>query len=144
MIHINDACSEFQDCRVYVHAFVKLCSPFENGACEFTCEPGNFTENWQNKIKSELSRKNLATVRSKRDADKKVYSGNVLSLGPLFVKKKNGIQDKEDKVYITRVITGGGLGTTAIVLLTIACLTVVVLLVIFIIVFKKKRTAIIA
>ena len=64
-----------------------------------------------------------------------------MSLGPLFVKRKNGIQDKEDKVYITRVITGGGLGTTAIVLLTIACLTVVVLLIVFVIVFRKKYEA---
>jgi len=144
VIHINDACSEFTDCRVYVHAFVKLCSPFENGACSFNCTKSSFTLNWRDTIKQELGSRTLGKVRSKRDADKKVYSGNVLSLGPLFVeRKRTNLQNGEndEKVYITRVITNGGLGTTAVVLLCVACLTVGVLLVVFVVVFRKKYSA---
>ena len=44
-------------------------------------------------------------------------------------------------MYITRVITNGGLGTAAVVLLCVACLTVAVLLVIFVVVFRKKYNA---
>ena len=102
MIHINDACSEFTDCRVYVHAFVKLCSPFENGACNFDCTQTTFTSNWRDTIKQELGSNTLGKVRSKRDADKKVYSGNVLSLGPLFVQRKRDQTrnvGNDEKVY---------------------------------------------
>jgi len=155
-----------KNCRVYVHAYVLLCSPYVQGACTVDCSETNLNilgrtgkrkvqpnapdpvelgrtqgfdgmsqDDFQNLIQDFLDARDFQGARSRRSVDKKIYTGSILTLGPMLLDDGESYQSSDTTITVTE---DAGVGPEALVLLLLAVLTVIVLLVVFIVVYKTK------
>ena len=132
---LGDACKSYEEayCKVFVHAFVKLCNPWEQDGsdCVKTC-PSISKAIPRKRIQSiinDLPIREFNSLRNKRSLkDSNGYSGNVLTLGPIF------LNDKVPKKKLTTVTR------KEIVLLALAVVFPICLLILLIAAYLTRRS----